>query len=144
MCKPNIFLVSLRAIWMVLLQSLQWYRLLRYGATASPILSSKSFESPEWLYWKKFLTIKNGKINNIQYLEKTQLAVVMFFHTDIWVTKVKITDCTHEVVYSLVTVFWWKNPLISEIICLSLTIAFRISSLKVVLKDTHFLWYTEQ
>ena len=34
MSKPYIFLVPLRAIWMVPLQALQWYRLLRYDGTA--------------------------------------------------------------------------------------------------------------
>ena len=75
-----------------------------------------------------------------QYLKTTQLAIMTFFDTDAGRTQMEMTDCSHNAIYRLVAIaFLWKNPLSSEIICLSLTIAFSKSSLKVVLKDTHFL-----
>ena len=68
-----------------------------------------------------------------------QLAVMAFLKTNTRRTEIQVTDCSHNAVYCLVAIVLWKNTLISEIICLSLTIAFSKSSLKVVLKDTHFL-----
>ena len=40
---------------------------------------------------------------------------------------------------ALLQSFLGKNESISEIICLSLTITFRIESFLIALKDTHFL-----
>ena len=44
---------------------------------------------------------------------------------------------------ALLQSFLEKNESISEIICLSLTIAFSIESFLIALKDTHFLRNTE-
>lgn len=44
---------------------------------------------------------------------------------------------------ALLQSFLGRNEPISEIICLSLTMTFRIEPFLIALKDTHFLWNAE-
>ena len=74
-----------------------------------------------------------------QYLKTTQLAIMTFFDTDAGRTQIEMTDCSYNAVYCFVAIIFVEERLSSEIICLSLTIAFSESTLKVVLKDTHLL-----
>ena len=62
-------------------------------------------------------------------MKTIQLAVRAFFDTDVGRTEIEVADGSHDAIYlfiALLQSFLWKNPLIPEIICLSLTIAFRI------------------
>ena len=62
-----------------------------------------------------------------------------FLNSNAGEIEVQAGDGTIIQLMALLQSFLEKNESISEIICLSLTIAFRIESFLNALKDTHFL-----
>ena len=68
-----------------------------------------------------------------QHLETGEFTVMPFLNSNAGEIEVQAGDCTDYTI----------NGPVTEIICLSLTIAFSIESFLIALKDTHFLRNTE-
>ena len=78
-----------------------------------------------------------------QHLKTGEFAVMPYLNSYAGEIEFQAGDCTDYTINCSVTIIFRENESISEIICLSLTMVFRIESFLIALKYAHFLWNTE-